>query len=67
VDIIASCTELEFIRPKQIVIEYGGTLDRQSTGVLPVGLGNSCTEELKKLLHSDKIISVHVFDQMDVY
>jgi len=54
------CTELEFIKVKQLKIGHGGTLDRQATGVLPVALGTACPF-LKELLHSDKVNLVPFF------
>jgi len=46
---------LEFIKESQVKIGHGGTLDRQASGVLGVGLGTGCTL-LPKLLHADKVI-----------
>jgi len=55
--VLASRAELEFIKAKQLKIGHGGTLDRQATGVLPVGLGTGCLF-LKELLHSDKVVCI---------
>jgi len=45
---------LEFIKEGQVKIGHGGTLDRQASGVLAVGLGTGCTL-LPNLLCADKV------------